>query len=229
MKLAIMQPYFLPYIGYFQLIRSVDTFVFYDDVNYIKQGWINRNRILLNGSSFIFTLELLKAGSFKKINQIEIGGNREKILKTFHQAYNNAPFYNDVEPLISEIFYSEQKKLSDYIIFSTKLISEYLDLRTNYLISSEIEKDNDLKGQSRVIEICKRLNANRYINAIGGIDLYSGEEFTGNGLELSFLKSHEIHYSQYGNVFIPWLSIIDVLMFNSPETVNIMLDEYELI
>lgn len=229
MKLAIMQPYFLPYIGYFQLMKAADTFVFYDDVTYIKQGWINRNRILLNEKEFLFTLELKGASSFKEINTIEVGNNRKKLLKTITQAYKRAPFFLEVEPLIISIFESTQNNLSQYIIDTHILITNHLGINAKFLISSKIEKNNELKGQDKVIEICSKLGASNYINALGGKELYSKNDFANNGIELSFIQTKNIEYKQYSSDFIPWLSIIDVLMFSSTESIQNSLTNYKLI
>lgn len=229
MKMAIMQPYFLPYIGYFQLMKAVDVFVFYDDVTFIKQGWINRNKILLDGKDFLFNLEMKGASSFKEINKIEVGNNRHKLLKTFSHAYKKAPYFSNVEPILSSIFESTETNLAKFIIDSNQLISKYLKINTKYLISSEIEKNNELKGQDKVIEICKLLGASNYINAIGGQKLYSKFDFTNNKIELSFLQTENIEYKQYNYDFVPWLSIIDILMFNSSERIQVYLESYNLL
>jgi hypothetical protein len=209
-------------------MKSADIFVYYDDVTFIKQGWINRNRIILNGKEYMFTLELKGASSFKEINKIEIGKNRNKLLKTFQYAYKNAPFYSNLEPLLNSIFISSQNNLSQFIIETTKLIIDYLDINTKLLRSSEIKKNNALKGQDKVIEICKMLGATKYINLPGGKDLYSKERFLGHGIELYFIRPGKIEYRQYGNEFIQWLSIIDIMMFNPINDIHRMLDNYEL-
>ena len=229
MKLGIMQPYFFPYIGYFQLMNAVDNFVVYDDVNYIKQGWVNRNRILLNNMEHIFTLNLLGASSFKLINQIRTGNNKEKLLKTVDQAYAKAPFHMHAMPMIKELLLNEETNLSKYIINSIINIVKYLGITSNITISSEIEKNNELRGQEKILHICKILRADTYINAIGGMNLYSKEKFHREGVELFFIKSNRVCYRQFENEFIPWLSIIDVMMFNPKERIKAMLDGFELI
>ncbi len=230
MKLAIMQPYFFPYLGYFQLINSVDSFVYYDDVNYIKQGWINRNRILFNSSSYLFTLELKGASSNKKINEIEVGCNRNKLLKTFIQAYSKAPFFEENEFLLRQVFQNKEENLSQYIIQSNSLILNHLDIITSVYISSDLEKNNELKGEEKVIEICKKKGASIYINSFGGQELYSKDEFTKNSLELFFLKTGEIKYLQMGSgEFISNLSIVDVLMHCGKLETLKLLDQYNLI
>ena len=229
MKLGIMQPYFFPYIGYFQLIKAVDTFVVYDDVNYIKQGWVNRNRILLNNSAHFLTLELAGASSFKKINEIEVGKNRNKILKTLELGYKKAPFFSETFILMQDILGVEESNLARYLAGSLTKINHKLGITTKMLVSSEIEKDNELKGADKVLHICRLLGATEYLNAIGGQELYFKEVFAKQGVALHFLKTNPVNYSQFNGEFIPWLSIIDVMMFNAPETISKMLDACELV
>jgi len=224
-----MQPYFLPYIGYFQLMRAVDVFVYYDDVTFIKQSWINRNRILLNSREYLFTLELEGASSFRNINMIRVGSNRQRLMKTFVQAYMKAPFFKDTEPLLHSIFSSSETNLSEYIIETHKAILGYLDVDVKVMKSSSIEKDNSLKGQTKVLEICRALGAKEYYNSPGGQMLYSKEDFMNNNIALSFLHPIEKQYKQFENDFIPWLSMIDIVMFNSVPEIRLMLDKYRLI
>ena len=228
MKLAIMQPYLFPYIGYFQLINAVDTFIIYDDVNYIKQGWINRNNILLDQNKHLITLQLKGASSFKKINEVEVGNNKGKFLKTVISAYHKAPYFGVVAPVIENIMNYEENNLAMFIANSLKQLADYLELDTCFLLSSNITKNNDLKGKEKVINICNALGATQYINAIGGTELYDKSEFKKNNIELSFLKTKDIKYLQFSGDFISNLSIIDVLMFNSKESVKKMLNMYEL-
>lgn len=232
MKIGIMQPYFLPYIGYWQLINAVDKYVIYDDVNFINRGWINRNRILLNGKDKMITLSLREASQNKLIKEIELANNEKekiKLLKTISQSYRKAPFYNLVYPLIEEILNFKELNLGKFLENSIKKIAEYLEINTTILISSEIEKDNMLKGKDKILDICKRLGATKYYNAIGGQELYSYEEFKKNGIELNFLKTNEISYIQYKNSFIPNLSILDVMMFNSKDEIKNILENYILL
>lgn len=229
MTLAIMQPYLFPYIGYWQLLNIVDKFVIYDDVNYIKQGYINRNSILANNNAQIFTLELIGASSNKLINEIEIGNNRKKILKTIHQNYIKAPFYKDVISVINEIINNEEKNLAKFIGYSIFKIAEYLEIDTKILYSSEITKNSALKAQDKVIDICKNLNANKYINAIGGQELYSKDVFQQNGIELNFIKTNISKYNQFDNEFVAYLSIIDIMMFNAKSDIAEHLDSFELV
>ena len=233
MKVAVMQPYLFPYIGYFQMIKAVDTFVFYDDVNYINRGWINRNRILSNNKELLFTLPLKEAPCNKLIKDIEtdvLDKWKTKFLKTLHHNYSKAPFFEEVYSIIKSCLDSSNGYISSIAMSSIIQVSSYLKLNTSFEVSSE--KYADTKGLDRahrLIEICKQNNATTYINAIGGAGLYDKSIYKKFEIELTFIKSKEIIYNQSKNDFVPWLSIIDVLMFNSVEEVQIMLDQFELI
>ena len=233
MKLGIMQPYFFPYLGYWQLINAVDKFVIYDDVNYIKGGWINRNRILLNGSAHYINMYMNGASSNKKINEIDLEKNihmLNKNIKMLEAAYKDAPFFGKVFPLIKKVLYNfDVNNIAEYIENIIREILIYLDISTEVIMSSNIKKNNCLKAQDKVIEICKILNADEYVNAIGGQSLYSKKAFSEEGIELKFIKENDIVYKQYDNEFVRDLSIIDVLMFNSKEDVKKLLQEYNLI
>jgi len=224
-----MQPYVFPYIGYFQLINAVDKFVIYDDVNFIKQGWITRNRILLDSKDFMFILRVEGASSFRKINEIKLGKYNDKLLNTFTHAYKYAPLYPEVFPLIEDVFLKGGDNLSGFITYSLKKIAEYLGIKTELILSSDIDKNNDLKAKDKVIEICRLLNGTQYVNSSGGQDLYSKEDFLQKGIDLKFLKSTPESYKQYENDFVPMLSIVDVMMFNLVEKVKNMLNQYELV
>lgn len=231
-KLAIMQPYFFPYLGYWQMINAVDKFVIYDDVNFIKGGWINRNNMLINGNKHLFTLPLLEASSYKDINEIKVTNNekqKQKLLKSFEMSYSKAPYKNKVIALLADVILQKEDNLHLFLKYQFEKVFEYLDIDTEILLSSNIEKTDDLHAQDRVIDICKRLSTTQYINAIGGQELYSKEDFAKNGIQLNFIKMNEIKYKQFSDKFVPNLSIIDVMMFNSPETIKEMLDDYELI
>ncbi len=229
MKLGIMQPYFLPYIGYFQLINAVDKYVIYDDVNFIKRGWINRNRLLLNENDFLFTLILEKASQNKLIHQINVANDQSKILKTIETAYKKAPFFANIFPLIESIIIYPDKNLAQYTGNSLIQLSNYLDINTEFIYSSHINKNYSLKAQEKILHICKSFDATEYINAIGGQELYSKDSFKNNGIRLKFLQSNPIEYKQFNNEFIPSLSILDVMMFNSKEEINLLLQQYELV
>lgn len=234
MKLGIMQPYFLPYLGYWQLIQCVDTFVIYDDVNFIKGGWINRNRYLYQNQSKIFNIIMHDASSFKKINEIELMQSNgdynpmKKLMSTFTMAYKKAPYYNETIEILEQIASCKEVSMSRFIENSIRVISGYLDIQTKILVSSDIEKTEGLMKEKRVMDICKRLGADIYINAIGGKELYDVSEFAENGIILKFIRMNSVEYSQFSGEFVPNLSIIDVLMFNGKERTARLLNEFTL-
>lgn len=231
MKIGIMQPYFLPYLGYYQLLKSVDKFIIYDNIKYTKKGWINRNRYLKNGEIDYFTIPLKKDSDYKDICDRYVSDefDKKKILNKLKASYKTAPFFKDVYPLIEEIILKEEKNLFEYILNSLKRTMEYLDINTEIIISSKLEIDHSLKSQDKIMSICKLLGAQTYINPIGGISLYKKEEFEKNSINLKFLKMDEsITYKQFDNEFEQYLSMLDVMMFNSKKTINEFMDEYIL-
>jgi len=231
MKIGIMQPYFFPYIGYWQLINTVDVFVVYDNIQYTKKGWFNRNRYLLNGKDNLFSINLINDSDFLNVNERFISPEfkRKKLLAIFENAYIKAPMINEIFPFICEIINFQEVNLFKYIYNSIINICKLLNINTKIIISSSIDIDHSLTAENKVISICKKLSANTYINSIGGIELYTKEMFKENNLELKFIKPELIDYKQFNNIFIPNLSIIDVMMFNSIENIKLMLNRYELI
>lgn len=232
MKLGIMQPYFMPYIGYWQLMNAVDKYIIYDDVNFIKGGWIHRNRILINGQIKYFNIPMLGASSQKLINEIAVNQNenlKNKNLRILMNAYQKAPYFNDIFPILEEILNCKETILSKFILNSFQYINEYLNIQTELILSSSLKKDCNLRGEKKVLAICELMNATEYYNAIGGRELYSFEAFERKGIKLNFLKSTTIKYSQFSDHFQENLSIIDILMFNSKEQIKEMLRSYTLI
>lgn len=234
MKLAIMQPYFFPYIGYFQLINSVDKFVFYDDVNFIKKGWIHRNNLLINNESFLFTIPCKAVSQNKLINQILLNfDNKEKLkfLRRVQLAYKNAKYFDTFYyKLESFILNDNSTTISELAGESIIFISDYLKIKTSFLYSSKnFSETINSDRQQRLINISKAEKTTTYINAIGGKELYSKIDFNKNGIDLKFLKTGSVAYKQFANEFIPNLSIIDVLMFNSKEEVKTYLNQYTLV
>ncbi|HQE50302.1 MAG TPA: WbqC family protein [Fervidobacterium sp.] len=236
MKLGIMQPYLFPYIGYFQLINAVDNFVVYDDVQYIKNGWINRNAVLQSGgnaSSTQFTFSVRHDSFEKKINDRQYSDafpiEAKRFLKTLYYTYHNAPYYADAVELIQEILAYNDRCVSQYNTYSLQKISAYLGIKTKFLQSSTLKIPSELKSQDRVLWVCKHLGATTYVNSIGGQSLYCKEAFASRGLALYFLKPGDISYQQFSSVFVPNLSIIDVMMFNSPQKIGDFLNTYTLI
>jgi hypothetical protein len=226
MRLAIRQPYFFPYIGYFQLIKTVDTFVVYDDVNYIKQGWIARNRILCNGEESLFVLPVRGASSFKRINELDVVHNADKMLKTIRQCYSKAPYFMDVYAIVEQVLRSPERNLAIFLYEQLRIICAHLQMSTSFVLSSDIPTPPGLSGQDRVFDLCSRFDTTVYVNASGGRSLYSKKDFAARGIDLRFIETDEIRYRQFGERFVPRLSILDVLMFNSLERMEGLLERY---
>jgi len=232
-KVAIMQPYFLPYIGYFQLVNSVDEFIIYDNIQYTKKGWINRNRILDNGSDRLFTISIKKDSDYLDVVDRKLSESwdkdRKKLLNSLYIFYHKAPCFKEAYNVIEECLLDDEDNLFTFILNGLNKVNEYLNIKTPIVVSSSIDIDHSLKSQDKVLAICKAREATTYINAIGGMELYSKTVFESNELELKFIKSHSITYDQFDGAFVPWLSIVDVMMFNSKDTIKEYLNSYTLI
>jgi len=233
MKIGIMQPYFLPYLGYFQLMAACDQFVVYDNIKFTKKGWINRNRMLLNGADHMFTLPLRNDSDFLDVDQRFLGDNFEKeknkILGQVRSAYARAPQFSHAYPVIEEIFSFADRNLFHFIWYSLLRMREYLGITTPLVVSSTVEIDHALKGKYKVMELCKALSGDAYINPIGGMELYDKDEFRANGIGLQFHKMKPVIYRQFGDSFITSLSVLDVIMFNDKDTLGRLLTEFDLI
>jgi hypothetical protein len=234
MKLAVMQPYFFPYIGYYQLVAAVDKFVIYDDVNYIKQGWINRNNILVGGAASRFSVPLNGVSSFARIYETQIDDRqyplwRERFRKTLAMNYVKSPQYAAVLTLINSVLDQAGSSIGDLAAASVLAVADYLELPTEIVKSSRIYGNDALKAAERVLDICKREEAAEYINMIGGTSLYSREWFAERGVQLHFLQPQAVAYTQFKKPFVPWLSVIDVLMHCGKEETRQLLTQYALV
>ncbi|MCF2444581.1 WbqC family protein [Dyadobacter sp. CY345] len=232
MTIAIMQPYIFPYIGYFQLINAVDKFVIYDDVNFINKGWINRNQILVSGKPHLFTIPLKDASQNKLIHEVELGIDepwKKKFLKTIQQSYQKAPTYQKVFLLVEEIVNFQCENIAELTLYALKKVCAHMNIHTEIVTSSRVYNNSDLKAQERILDICRQENASHYINPIGGMELYEKNKFEKEHIRLDFIKSVASPYPQFKNAFVPWLSIIDILMFNDEENIAKLLKEFELI
>ncbi|AFR04075.1 WbqC-like protein [Pectobacterium brasiliense] len=231
-KYAVMQPYFFPYIGYFQLMAEVDVFVVYDNIKYTKKGWINRNRILLNGKDSTFSLPLKKDSDFLDVKDRVLSEtfNRDDLINKIRGAYRRAPYFKNVFPLLENIINYRDDNLFNYILYSLENIKGYLGLTCDIKVSSSINIDHSLKSQDKVLAFGNALGAKSYSNPPGGISLYSQEAFSLHGMTLNFIQPNNIIYKQFDEPFVAWLSIIDVMMFNSSdEVLHLITNEYELI
>lgn len=222
MKVAIMQPYFFPYIGYFQLINSVDLFIVYDNIKYTKKGWINRNRMLQNGKDVMFSLPLKSDSDYLDVCERELAADfdRNKLLRQFKGAYRSAPYFPQTLALVEQVVRYEEVNLFRFLRHSIAKICAHLGITTVIRTSSEIPIDRHLKNQDKVLALCGAVGATTYVNAIGGMELYSTEAFQEKNIDLKFIRSTSFEYQQFDNAFVPWLSIIDAMMFNSPEFIH---------
>jgi hypothetical protein len=233
MKVAVMQPYFAPYLGYFQLINAVDQFILLDDVNYISGGWVNRNRILIQGAPAYITLPIEKASPFKRICDLSLVDDqywRRKLLKTVQHNYKKAPYFEATFELLNQMMAFDNNGLCDFLHRTLFSICQHLNIATPFSLSSQITPGNISKGEARILELCHTLEADQYINLIGGQTLYSKSNFCEEQIDLYFLEKNPLKYEQFSADFVDNLSIIDVMMFNSHDTVRTsLLGEYRLV
>jgi len=225
-KIAIMQPYLFPYLGYFQLINSVDRLVFLDDVNYINKGWINRNRLIFSGKVSYFTVPLSRASQNVRICDISLATDHiwsRKLETSIRQSYSTAPNFAEVFDLISPVLFGTETTICEMAKQSIKSVARYLDLRIQFVETSNIYGNEALKREDRIYDICYKEKAFDYINLPSGRELYDVIKFAHAGIRLSFIQQYFPPYPQFSNCFHPGLSIIDVLMHNDPEVVKKML------
>jgi hypothetical protein len=232
MKIAIMQPYFLPYLGYFQLISAVDSFVVYDTIQYTKKGWINRNQMLRNGAAVMVSLPVKKGSDYLDVVDRKLADDFDpKALQNqIAGAYRMAPYFSSTMPLIESILQYRSANLFDFLFHSLRQCCEHLNIATPLMRSSAVEKGPSLlKGQDRVIDICRRLSGDVYINPPGGRALYAAKDFKAERLALQFIRPRLRSYPQIGAGFVPSLSILDVMMFNRPDHINgTLLKDFDL-
>lgn len=205
----------MPYIGFWQEVNAVDTYVFFDDVNFINRGWINRNNILVNGCRYMFTIALKAASQNKHINEITICDDFNKLRKTIDMAYRKAPHFNETYALLEKIFGYTNRNLARFVGNSIEMVSEHLGFNTRFVYSSDLNNDKSLKGQDKIIDICNRLGATAYFDSMGAVGLYSKSTFCNHSIDLRFVETPHIMYPQFYNDFVPFLSIIDTMMFLS--------------
>lgn len=234
MKVALMQPYFFPYIGYFQLIHAVDEFIVFDQAQYIRRGWINRNRLLTaHKESIYINVPVHKAPRETKIKDIVIDSTSNWKETMYHHLsyYRKAPNYAFVMNFLNDCFNSNHSNLSELNTSLLKKVCDLLEINTKFTVLSErFPMLNEINAPDEWgIEVSKALNATTYINAIGGMEFYDQQKYKANGLDIEFIKTDLKPYKQFRDVFVPGLSIIDVMMFNQPKEIKEMLEIHELI
>ena len=232
MKLGIMQPYFLPYLGYFQLVAAVDKFVFLNDVNFIKRGWINRNQILKEGGDKqLFSIPLLDASQNRRIDEIELAMDprwQRKFKATVERTYRKAPFFDVAFPMLEKLLGSTATTIDELARESVQTFSTYLGVETPFTTSSESHDNRQLVGQDRIIDICLREEATVYVNPPSGRELYRSQAFQDKGLELKFVDPQLQPYEQFNAPFVAGLSVLDATMFNAGESLKQLVTSYQL-
>jgi len=226
-KIAVMQPYLFPYIGYYQLVNLTDVFIVYDDVTFIKRGYINRNSILIDREPRRFNIPVIGASQnvlIQNLHYAPVG----KLLKTIEQSYSKAPYYQDVIELITNVLNNDDRNISKLNALSIANVFNYLEIEKKILFASELDYNREANRADRLIALAKLQDCNHYINSPGGKELYKKEYFYNEGIKLSFIESEIEPYPQLAKQFIPYLSMIDVLMNCSKEQIALMLDKFKL-
>lgn len=228
--LGVMQPYLFPYLGYFQLIHAVDRFVLYDDVTYIKQGWVNRNQVSVAGKPLLFTLPLKGASSHTLIRELMVDPAqyrpwRTKFLRTVGQAYARAPHAPEVLALLDSALPEEATRLAAVLAGSIRAVLQRVGCTTELVEGAAHYHNAHLHGQERILDICAQEHASTYVNAPGGRALYDHTLFAERGVSLRFIEPRLEPYPQSGGPFMPGLSIIDVMMYNAPEQLRDLMNQ----
>ena len=230
MIVAIMQPYFFPYIGYFQLMQAVDVFVFYDDVQFIKNGWINRNRILVRDHPIWLTLPVRRDGHHTDhINQrsYALDAGAESVKRKLRSAYVCAGDFGTNYSFVSDLLDFHSPNVA---LFNANLLrhtARRFGIGCRFVTSSEVVESAGLRGVDKVIGLCRALGAEHYINSIGGLGLYDPQCFAAAGLRLSFLRTSVLPEPLPNGP--AHLSILNAMFRESPERIADMLDCYELV
>lgn len=224
-----MQPYFFPYIGYYQLVYEVEKFVFLDNVNFIKKGYINRNSILLNGQRFQFSLPVTSVSQNRPIHLHDYTGSFSNFIKVLEQGYKNSPYFSVAMPIIESVILDQDINVARKNAKSVAVVFEYLGVHRDFSYASQIPIAEDCKSQSRIIELCKAMYIDKYRNSIGGRELYERAAFAEKGIEIKFLQNNSKPYQQKETEFVSNLSVIDVLMYRDKESILSMLQEYILV
>jgi hypothetical protein len=227
-RIAIMQPYLFPYLGYFQLVHAVDEFVIFDDVQYIKRGWVNRNRLLKDGAPFEFTAAVLGASQTRTFNEVAFGP-ADKLARTIVALYGRAPHFKTAYPLLDSVLRHHDRSVPRLIRHSLEEVARYAGLPLCVSYASELRLAPALKGQDRILRICQSKRATAYLNLPGGAGLYAPAAFGDANIDLQFIHPDPAPYQQFGEAFVPGLSMIDVLMFNAPAQIRALLTRYRLL
>lgn len=231
MIMGMNQPYFMPYIYHWQLINAADVFVLGDDYNFINRGWVNRNRILVNGQPKYFNIEVDHASQNKKINELYLSEvyDPAKKLQILKDAYSKAPHFEEGFALMQKILECEERNLACFLEHSIRCVCEYLGISTKLIRSSEIPGNSAYKREYRIYDQCRFVGADTYINATGGREMYDFDQFRERNLKLGFIQNGDIQYPQFGQEFVPYLSMMDMIMFQSRDEIREMLNNCQIV
>ena len=217
-----MQPYFLPYIGYFQLINNVDQFILLDDVNYINKGWIDRNRIKINNADYFFKLQIEKKSQNQLIKDLSLTTDnkwKDKFLKTIENNYSKSNYFAEILKIIKKIIFCKERNLVDFIEYSLIEILNVLEIPKTFKRSSDTPLSKSLKGEDKIIYLCQEIGATDYINLPGGKDYYNKENFLKKNINLKFINPKLDEISNY--------SIID-LLFNDLDKIDKAMEQFTI-
>ena len=230
-KIAMMQPYWFPYKGYFSLYLNCDVFIFLDDVNFINKGYINRNKILTKNGPVNLTIPLSKSSQNKRINQIythNLEYFSKKIEKTIFNSFCKRPFGKEALKLFNQSTGKNDRPIFEIAVSSIINTARYLSISKDFFFSSKLNLEN-FSGEKRIIEICKIFKATEYVNLLGGINFYNPENFKKNFIKLSFLKNHSYSYEQGSQLFYPDLSILDLIANLNIKNVINQINQFSII
>lgn len=221
-RVVLMQPYFLPYLGYYQLLGAADLFISYDTAQFIKNGWIERNRYLLDGEPKWFGIALEKSSHTLPIHdkRISQGFHYPQVLEKLKHAYRKAPYVQQVLPWLAQLLEQPASSIAELNLRVLRASCALIELDTPIIAASALAPGAGVSGQARVLELMAATGATHYLNPAAGAFLYEAEEFAKAGIELELLHAELSPYPQQGQDFVPGLSLLDALMFNPPELVG---------
>jgi len=235
MKLAIMQPYFLPYIGYISLVKHTDRFVLFDTVQFIRHGWIERNRVLKDSGWQYIKVPLQKHSLNTKIQEIKINNVenwRDKIFAQLQYYKRIAPYYAETIEVIKKGMAEKTDSITKLNYCMLQSVCKYLHISFNCSIFSEMDINIEAANEPDewALNICKAMGYDEYWNPPNGKSFFDPAKYVKAGIKLVFLEQVLSVYPQgKGRAnFEPGLSIVDVMMFNPVEAVNAMLDDYRI-
>jgi len=228
-RVAVLQPYLFPYLGTFQLARQVERFVCFDDVAFIKKGYIHRNAVLLDGAAHPFTVPVRNISQNRQIVEHDYVGEWQPLLALLQRAYAKAPFFEPVFALVQRVLAEPDLNVARKNALSMAAVFDYLGLPFDHGFSSAHALPPELRASARVRAVCLAEGASMYINPAGGRALYDAADFERDGMALRFCEMRPLLYPQRSESFVPNLSIIDALMHCAPADVIELLDACDLV